>query len=331
VQIAVRNMMMRRLMVPLDGTPFAEQALPWATALARAARGAVHVVHVRPSLPLLPESATEEYMHSVQQSLELALAGRITSALITYQPGALLPAIPAADGVAHALLDYAREQDISAIIMTTHGRGGLRHAWLGSVAVNVLRNCRRPVFIVRPNSDAGSNAALADRAINHIIVPLDGSDVALTALPFAYQLGKPFGAHYTLVSLATPVPWSLGIDADVHAPIAFPEYDRADARRELESAAAQLRVRGADAKVALLEEWPPDTAILNYAASCGVDAIVLATSARQAFGRLLTTSVADRLIRASAVPVLCCDGGAGDAAGARDEAAEIAQAYIPLS
>jgi nucleotide-binding universal stress UspA family protein len=329
---AVDRDMMHTWMVPLDGSPVAEQALPWAAALARAAHGALHLVHVRPSLPLTTDPASEDYMQRLQQDLESELPGRITSALVTYQPGALMPVPPGAEGTARTLLQHAADQNVSAIVMTSHGRGGLRRASLGNVAVDVLRHSLLPVLLLRPDTDADGNTARANRGIAHIVVPLDGSDVALTALKSAYELGRPFNAQYTLLTVAAPVPWSLSTDAHAHAPIAYPAFDRPAAEDALESAAAQLRNRDARADVALLDEWPPDNAILNYAARHGVDAIVLATRAVEAFGRLLTTSIADRLIRGAGVPVLCCNSARmPHPDNARAEATGIAQAYIPLS
>ena len=57
-------------------------------------------------------------------------------------------------GAAHrAICDYAREHDIDLIVMGTHGRTGLAHAALGSVAERVLRGAPSPVLIVRPDQD----------------------------------------------------------------------------------------------------------------------------------------------------------------------------------
>jgi nucleotide-binding universal stress UspA family protein len=49
-----------------------------------------------------------------------------------------------------ALAQYVREMSIDLVVMSTHGRGGIRRAWLGSVADYLIRNLEVPVLLVRP-------------------------------------------------------------------------------------------------------------------------------------------------------------------------------------
>jgi nucleotide-binding universal stress UspA family protein len=56
-------------------------------------------------------------------------------------------------GQAHAkIVDIAKERNASVIVMTTHGRTGLAHFVMGSVAEKVMRSAPCPVFSVKPRN-----------------------------------------------------------------------------------------------------------------------------------------------------------------------------------
>jgi nucleotide-binding universal stress UspA family protein len=163
----------RSVMVPLDGSPFAEQALPWAIAIARKTRARLRLgmVHQSPSPPPLDEAAGLLYAR-----LELALmksqreylrriASRIRAEGPIQTATALLQGVPAP-----ALGRYAGEIGVDLVIMTTHGRGGIQRAWLGSVADQLVRSLEIPMLLIRP-----TEGEAPEPGVEQIVVPLDGS------------------------------------------------------------------------------------------------------------------------------------------------------------
>ena len=323
--------MTRMMMVPLDGTRFGAQALSWAVRLARNSDARLHIVHVRASLPLFPEPAVESYLANMTAQLDAQLPGRVTSSLLICEMRALEQAQPAPHRIAQVLLQHAVQHDVSAIVMTTHGRGGLRRAWLGSVASNVLRNSAQPVLLIRPGDLESGIAAEADRGISHVLIPLDGSMSALAVLPFAQQLGAPTAARYTLITVAAPQPWGLGSDMGAFSPVTYPvaTFDRDTAQSHLNRAAERLSANGAHVTTRVLDAWPPDAAIVHYAAAHEVDVIAMATAAGDDFARLFVGSIADQVIRSSKVPVLCCNSAALSAASSA-AVTELADGYMPM-
>jgi nucleotide-binding universal stress UspA family protein len=297
------------IMVPLDGSRFAEQALPLALTLARRAQARLHLVRVRPSLPLGPDGTEEEqYLVNLARQLETELPDRITHRVLTNEFGPLVYPPPPADSVADVLARYSEESDVDLVVMTTHGRGGLRRAWLGSAADAVVRLAARPVLLIRPEDEAFSVAAAADRGIHHIVVPLDGSESAEHVLPYARQIGSLFAARFTLLRSVSPLTWDITAEQyGAYPPPQFPVYSRAAAEQYVEQLAAGLRQNEVAATGVVVDGPSVASAILDYAATHGADLIALTTAGAGGIRRLLLGSVADKIVRSGEVAVLVCN------------------------
>jgi nucleotide-binding universal stress UspA family protein len=162
-----------------------------------------------------------------------------------------------------------------------------------------------------------------------IVVPLDGSEFSEAALPFAVAMARRRGAAIQLVSVYSPLVQTLDLpDA--------PTYDRtmddelkAELGRTVEQVAERLaRESGAAVTTVLLEEQGVAAALAAYAAGCGAELIVMTTHGRGGFDRAWLGSVADELVRRSAVPVLLVRPGPGDAP--RHSGDGFAHALVPL-
>jgi nucleotide-binding universal stress UspA family protein len=214
------------------------------------------------------------------------------------------PVVELLDGpVANALGGYAAEAGVDQVIMTTHGRGGISRAWMGSVADALVRSCAVPLLLVRPKAEAPD----WDRGFtaSHILVPLDGSELSESILDAALELGRLSGAEFTLLRVVLPLPF---VAAPYTAGPAFNEegaaQSRANAGQYLEAVAARLRSRGARVAVDTIFHTSPAVGILDYAATHSVDAIAMATHGRGGWSRVALGSVADKVMRGTLMPVL---------------------------
>jgi nucleotide-binding universal stress UspA family protein len=296
------------VMVPLDGSPFAEQALPWALAVARRMGAPLQLTHVRPSWPLDAEGHEgTTYLHRMQaQLLAEAPAGvDICELNDDYAPLDYPP--PAPDAVAGLLGRYAASAHAALIVMATHGHGGVRRAWLGSVADSLVRRAPCPVLLVRPTDEAFTSAAAADRGLGHLLVPVDGTEASRRALWHALELGSLFDARYTLLRVMSPLAWEVSPHSYDPYPVALSPMSGQAAAADLDAMAAPLRERGLRVSTAVIDATAPGPAILEYAAAHGVDAIVIATGGSGPVRRLLLGSVSDKVVRGSTAPVLICN------------------------
>jgi nucleotide-binding universal stress UspA family protein len=189
------------------------------------------------------------------------------------------------------------------VVMATHGRGPLGRLWFGSVADALLRRLSVPLLFVR-----GYNAPAdltGDPLVQHVLIPLDGSEVAEQVLDPALALGTLTGADHTLLGVIPSVTdYPLGYPgAGSRQPLA--DRQRAEAWDYLRRTTDRLGGRTLRIHPRIVhDEQPVAKAILHYARTHDADLIALATRGRGGLGRLFQGSVADRVVRGASVPVL---------------------------
>jgi len=160
-----------------------------------------------------------------------------------------------------------------------------------------------------------------------ILVPLDGSELAECALPHAEKLAKGQGrdtADVILVSAtervegykaaeSSPEPFVLSGAGGNMGPILQPQRQPAEpvvfgrkekqADKYLDGIAGKLEAEGIKVRTEVLT-WPPDEAIVSYAEQNGVDVIVMSSHGRSGPSRRAYGRVAEKILKASRVPVL---------------------------
>jgi nucleotide-binding universal stress UspA family protein len=135
-----------RILVPLDGSPLAEMALPKAVALLGDSPGATLVLLRATATRTLPGidpieaqlvvvHEAEDYLEHVATRLRHEGVPRVETS-VWYS------------SAAPAIVQAARTRRIDLIVMSTHGRSGLRRVIRGSVAESVLRGTQTPILLV---------------------------------------------------------------------------------------------------------------------------------------------------------------------------------------
>lgn len=149
--------MIHKILVPLDGSQLAEQALPYARSLAQKYEAELILLMVIPplSLPVLADPyggvlykyPTEEEMNQHQEAAQTYLSDLQKSLrqqkIVTQIQ--VLEDVSIADGI----VGVASEEAVDVIVKTTHGRSGLSRWVYGSVATKVLQEAPCPIFLVR--------------------------------------------------------------------------------------------------------------------------------------------------------------------------------------
>lgn len=147
----------QHFLVPTDFSEDAEQALAYAIALGQQLQARLTLLHVIHDLPIgagdmaaaLPYEYMQEIETGVQQSME-GLLDRVRDAGLEGDV-AIVHGVPF-----QAIVDAAQDRQVDLIIMGTHGRTGLPHVLLGSVAEKVVRLASCPVLVARGQADAAS-------------------------------------------------------------------------------------------------------------------------------------------------------------------------------
>lgn len=300
--------MLKKLLVPLDRSPLAAQAVDEAVALARAAHAAIDLVLVHQpetmsgfgDTPWNAAQADDEYKYldGLVEELDRTACVPITRAVIQGE-------------VVEMICQRARAVNADLVVMTSHGRTGLSRSWLGSVANGILRHSTVPVLLLRP-VNGGADAKAAHPLFKHILVPLDGSEFATDILACAVDMARCADGRISLLRVVEPVPLmpfgagpGMGLSYAPFAPdTVSTELLVSDVQQQLANVAQRLREQEdieVDAHVVI--GMVVAQTILDFAESHDVHLIAMSTHGR-GVSRLILGSVADRLLRAGALPLL---------------------------
>lgn len=146
--------MLQRILVPLDGSELAEQALPYATTLAQKFDAELILFRALQAYQIvpLPEFGVVpyEYEEIVEQAEGQARAYlEEVQERVREEDVRTRVAILKSQSVAEAIVDFAEQEEVDLIVKTTHGRSGLSRWVFGSVAIRVLEQAPCPVFLIR--------------------------------------------------------------------------------------------------------------------------------------------------------------------------------------
>ncbi len=295
------------ILVPLDGSLFSEQALGYAMDIAERCDAVVHLVRVH-TTPILAVSAAMPAYYSAESDEEVTVAEREYLDRIGqkwHARGRHVRVASLSGPIATAIHEYADRCAVDLIVMTTHGRGGLSRAWLGSVADRLVRATHIPVIMLRPhNSDA--EPVVVNRTRPHILIPLDGSELAESIIGHAVDIGALLDARYTLLQVVPPpIAVSPAVrEQALRDTVAL----RAEARTYLDRWAMRLRARGFHVDTRVVLQSQSAIGIVEEALAGECDMIAMATHGRSGFTRMALGSVADKVMRTASAPLLTLSG-----------------------
>ncbi len=140
----------QRFLVPVDFSEYANQALEYAIGLASKLGARLTLLHVIQPLPLAGVDMGVTLPYTYIQDLEAEIANSMQAYLERVTAAGLEGEIAVVHGVPfQEILETAKTQQVDLIVMGTHGRTGLQHVLLGSVAEKVVRLAPCPVLVVR--------------------------------------------------------------------------------------------------------------------------------------------------------------------------------------
>jgi nucleotide-binding universal stress UspA family protein len=299
--------MFAEIIVPVDGSTFGELALPRALGIACKSGGEVRVVTVITPLPNIQGAHEDQALESGR--LDLARE-RVGTYLTDLQKRVILSGcdVPISchvevGTVVDALDAHARAAGADLLVMTTHGWGPLRRAWLGSVADGLVRRTPCPILAIRPRD--GEELNLEEVIFHHLLVTLDGSAESREILPYARALARLSGARITLLRVIPPhYPLSSPFTSHTSHEFQGLEQEEAGARAALEREADELRGEGFSVESSTVSGVHAPDGILEFAERNKVDVVARATHGRGGVARLILGSVADKVIRGGNIPVL---------------------------
>jgi nucleotide-binding universal stress UspA family protein len=297
------------VLVPLDGSPYGEYALPYAFSIARRANLPVHLVHVHdalrpvaaPAFALVGESddlvyscPEHDYLQSLRERICLDQDLTIETALIE-------------GDVADALEQYSRDVNAALIVMTTGGRNALERFVLGSVTDQLARTSIPPLLLVHPSDQSDQER---DVHLRHLLLPLEVDNDAQGLIQPALELCGLFDGECTILHVDDD---SLEDDfAPRVSSVDLASYDPfADAAEPVDRSgtpfavlAETLREEGTKVAVRTVTNAYPAAAVLEEAETGSIDWIAISSERRPRLSQLMFGSTADKIIHCARVPVL---------------------------
>ena len=294
----MKALKIKTILVPTDLSKMSLQALGAAKELGQRLRADIHLLHVNTFYPAgfipsagptrpagWPAHLPAEFKAAQWRDLnDLAARFGVPPANCYLREG-----LPVFDNICR----FARSLKADLIIMPTHGRTGLKHAYLGSTAERVVQHAPCPVLVTR------GKLARIDR----ILVPVDFSNCSLGALNQAIAFAAPAGAK---IIVAHAVHLDLAFTADGYAMYDLTtvvEEAKRTAAEEMQSFVRRAKF-GPIPFQTRVEVGPPAIEISRLAEETKAQLIITSTHGRTGLKHLLIGSVAEQIVRYASVPVL---------------------------
>ncbi len=300
--------MLHRLLVPLDGSPSAEAALPMAACLAQRANARVMLLHlvehhapatVHGQRHLTSAAEAENYLADVARRCFPP-----TASVVWHVHDREI------DDVAHSLADHAGELDCDLVLMLSHGQWDF-HRWLsGNLAQKVVRQAPSPILLLRAGPDGTIPVPFGQ-----LLVLLDGRPEHESGLPAAVELARLCAAPMRLLMVVPTLTTLRGEDAAAGQLLPAATREMLDlAEREgaeyLQRQLLRMGAEGVDATAAIARGEP--AAMISEAANdLKADLLVLGTHGSAGIQAFWTGSLGQRLIARLPASFLLAPAGNG--------------------
>ncbi len=313
--------MYERVLVPLDGSELAAQALPYARAIARPLGATVVLFEAVPTLATIMRDLTlgapSDYgeawegnarlqptldqWQQLHERVRQAAMGELERRAESLRGSGLTVDVKTGEGdPAEAIAQEAGGTGQTLVVMTTHGRSGIRRWWAGSVTDKTIRTVAAPVMVIRPEEGASLES---DARLDRIILPVDGSGLAEQAVPHAMALARALGAHIRVVHTVSR-PFYMPAESFVVGAIPSPVADGPSVGRYMRDLVERLRAEGEGHVEGDVLEGDAAENIIELAETSPDAMVVMSTHGRSGVGRWALGSVADKVVRHSHRPVL---------------------------
>lgn len=277
----------QKILVPLDGSPLAERALPYARAIAQATKGKIILFAVGTPPPEMTEKPTRAYLGNKAKELE---ASKIkTSTEVVY------------GNAAEEIIKFAEKSNVDLIVITTHGYSGIKRWILGSVTHKVLVGTTAPTLLIHSKSPE-----VAQVGIKKVLLPLDGSELSEQSIPYVEALAPGTGAEIILLRVVEPLlPPTIEFAAAVDSSQAYRlmAEEQQLAEKYLGDLKDKLTKKGLNIKPVVVVGKAADS-VVEIADKEKVDLIAMTTRGRSGLSRFVYGSVTSKVHGVAQQPVL---------------------------
>jgi nucleotide-binding universal stress UspA family protein len=296
--------MYSKILVPLDGSRTAENALPLARSFARALQAPVELLAIVDVGETARQAAadsiwiTPNFMEQASRAL-----GEYLDRVAKHFPAGGVQCNVKSGNAAETIIAAADPSTL--IAMATHGRSGLDRWLLGSVTEKVLRGASNPLVVVR--AEENISPAWEKGSVKRVIVPLDGSELAEGGLAHVDALARHLDLEVVLLAVYD-IPGAARTAGEGFFTDAQLGQLRAELRAEtvsyLNTKAEEMKSRGLKKISLMAREGLAADEIIAAARQNGDTLLAMSTHGRSGVKRWILGSVTETVVRHSDCPVL---------------------------
>lgn len=315
---SIRKRAIRNILVPIDFSPLSMEAIAVAQSAARSFGATIHLAHVHqaqyPATFLGPIFSAgrraisfEEHRRETLRKMleETALRGDLPTTGTTHLcEGAV---------VFDEVCRLAETLPADLIVMPTHGRTGLKHAFLGSTAERVVQHAPCPVLVVRKRAAKSKGKLpaqiIADR-MKTILVPIDFSDTSRQALEYAIEFARRISARLIIFHADYRGEMASADGLGMERIASLTKLGHEEAVRQMEKFVRLVKFGGVKHET-VVQTSRPVSGICDFAVQHDVDLIIIATHGRTGFEHLMIGSVAEQVVRRAGRSVLVVPSHSG--------------------
>jgi nucleotide-binding universal stress UspA family protein len=292
--------MYSKILVALDGSKLSERILPYARLFAERLKIPVGLLGViDPETLTAAKTDSDAYRETLLAERKKTAAYYLKNIAGTFPGGLTVDCAVEVGKPAEAIVDRAADNAGTLVAIGTHGRSGIQRWLVGSVADKVLQVARNPLLLVRTMEEAKSVETLR---LKSILVPLDGSALAESVIPYAAELSRKMDLEIVLVRIFN-LPTTY-YDEGYVADERVWELIRDEAQEYLDRKVKELKSEGLARVTSVLLEGFAGERIINLARETPENLIAICTHGRSGVRRFVLGSIADRVVRHSGDPVL---------------------------
>jgi nucleotide-binding universal stress UspA family protein len=284
--------MYKRMLVLLDGSKLSEVVFIYAQELSARLNLNLDLLHVcspqeAEQLPM--HQAYVDNMAKVLQNKAAEIRSKIGEPSLSSEVkavGKVLVGYPAEE-----ILKYADENDIDLIMLSNHGRSGIR-AWdIGNVANKVIHASKVPVFIVP--AELREEIIFDKLPQRPMVIPLDGSKMSEAALPHALNIARQRGVETNLVIVYVDVPQNIILFSPDS--MKTQQAKTLEIKAYLNNIVKRIESENIKARAEILNGEPAE-AIINFVKNNPAQLIVMATHGHIGLSSMIFGSTTENIL-----------------------------------
>jgi nucleotide-binding universal stress UspA family protein len=285
--------MFEKILLPLDGSPLAEEAVPYAEELATKMGSEITLIHVCPPKNTDVHKMHRLYIEKMADNMQDHLKVKVKARHFI-------------GDLASKICDYVNENNIGLVIMTAHGRSKLRVKLLGNRVDSIFRLVGCPTLLIQTVDTRTTRCA--GGCFNNIMLSLDGTEIGEQALPVAEELAKGLRTKLTLFQMAKESQYTKSEDDIIgDTGLKDDELNAAEVERVktyLGGIKEKLKGKGIEVDSIVTLGTDPARASTKVAKEIGADLQVMASRGHLPVTAWDPNSIAHKLLNTSDIPLM---------------------------